>query len=60
MSDSDASDEVDVSVRLHEMHLRHNSSNVTSESCQDLNSAEIEISLAELVLCIFVVITSPV
>lgn len=40
MSDSDASDKVHVSIRLDEMHLRHDSSNITGESRQNFDSAE--------------------
>lgn len=40
MSDSDASDEINISVRLDKMHLWHNSPNISGKSCKNFNSAK--------------------
>lgn len=39
VSNSNASDEVDVALRLHQMHLRQDPANVTGQSGQNLNGA---------------------
>lgn len=40
MSNSNASDKVNVSVRLNQMHLRHDTTHIASESGQNLDGAE--------------------
>lgn len=42
MSDSDASDEVNVALRLDQMHLGQDPTNIASQCGQDLNGAKLE------------------